>query len=181
MRGKGSTYVLIGLVAVLLLAALVSLNLGGHKGGEGTSADASMPVEGALAPDFQLNTLSGETIKLSQFRGKKLILTFWGLSCPSCRMELPHLDEIAASKEAVVITVVIGDPLSVRAYFQRHPYFRGRMPNFIVALDPRGEVFRAYKIRFTPTNFFINSRGYIVKVAIGALPTEHIKKVITNI
>ena len=47
--------------------------------------------EGAEAPDFELTTLEGETVKLSDYRGKKVILNFWATWCPPCKAEMPHM------------------------------------------------------------------------------------------
>lgn len=47
--------------------------------------------KGAMAPDFTLETLTGEKVTLSDLKGKKVILNFWATWCPPCRAEMPHL------------------------------------------------------------------------------------------
>ena len=48
--------------------------------------------ENNVAPDFELRNLSGEMIKLSDYKGKKVFLNFWVSWCPPCRVEMPHME-----------------------------------------------------------------------------------------
>src|SRR5699024_11314526 len=48
---------------------------------------------GEEAPDFELETLDGETTKLSDLKGKKVILNFWATWCPPCQKEMPEMQE----------------------------------------------------------------------------------------
>ena len=47
-----------------------------------------------VAPDFELRSLSGEMIKLSDYKGKKVFLNFWASWCPPCRVEMPHMEKL---------------------------------------------------------------------------------------
>ncbi len=81
---------------------------------------------GARAPDFELRTPVGETVKLSSFRGKTVLLEFFATWCPHCQAEAPHMVRIAQSlpeQGFVVIGVNVDseDPASIYAfdhYFQ---------------------------------------------------------------
>mgnify|MGYP003435951310 FL=1 len=62
--------------------------------------------KGQIAPNFTLETLTGETVTLADFKGKKVILNFWATWCPPCRTEMPHFQdyyEQYAERDNVVI------------------------------------------------------------------------------
>ncbi len=48
---------------------------------------------GEIAPDFELETLDGEVVKLSELKGEKVILNFWATWCPPCKEEMPEMQE----------------------------------------------------------------------------------------
>ena len=96
------------LIVVLLVAGVAWIWAGRLPAG--TAAEASIlppaPAIGHPAPDFTLNTLSGERFDLAGLRGKPVILNFWATWCPPCRSELPELD--AASRRYAGQVAVIG-------------------------------------------------------------------------
>ena len=49
---------------------------------------------GASAPDFTIGTPDGKSVRLSDFKGKYVVLDFWATWCPDCRADVPHLKEI---------------------------------------------------------------------------------------
>src|SRR5690625_4184045 len=49
--------------------------------------------EGNQAPDFELETIDGETVRLSELRGEKILLNFWATWCPPCRAEMPDMQK----------------------------------------------------------------------------------------
>ena len=67
---------------------------------------------GDLAPEFTLEDLQGESISLSDFRGKVIILDFWASWCPPCRSSMPHLEELRKryQSEGLVVVAVSLDP-----------------------------------------------------------------------
>jgi cytochrome oxidase Cu insertion factor (SCO1/SenC/PrrC family) len=60
-----------------------------------TSASMQAPIVGSLAPDFELETVDGDTIRLSDLRGKVVALNFWATWCAPCRLEMPDLQDRA--------------------------------------------------------------------------------------
>src|SRR5699024_5486469 len=61
---------------------------------------------GDLAPDFELKTVDGETVKLSDFRGEKVLLNFWATWCPPCRAEMPDMQKYHEDYDEGVILAV---------------------------------------------------------------------------
>ncbi len=68
-------------------------------------------VQGLPAPDFQLASLDGTTVKLSDFRGKAVLLNFWATWCPPCKVEMPWFADLQTQygKDGLVILGVAMD------------------------------------------------------------------------
>lgn len=115
--------------------------------------------EDSIAPDFVVQTVSGDSLRLSDFRGKFVMLDFWGTWCGPCLNELPHLKKLSQSfsDELKVIGLAHDDPRSLEDFLkeQEHkiPY-----PNGIS--DPKIE--KAYGIVSWPTTFLIAPNGKII-------------------
>src|SRR5699024_3030109 len=59
--------------------------------GESLDEDAGLNP-GEQAPDFELTTLDGEQVKLSDYKGQKVLLNFWASWCPPCKTEMPYME-----------------------------------------------------------------------------------------
>jgi thiol-disulfide isomerase/thioredoxin len=86
-----ATAVLAALLAGGLAIALVSQ----EKGNASESTVVYQPGQRPAAPDFTATSLTGATIKLSSYRGKTVVLNFWGSWCSPCRDEAPTLALLA--------------------------------------------------------------------------------------
>jgi peroxiredoxin len=132
------------------------------------------PVEGAVAPDFTVTDLDGQTFKLSDLRGKRVLLNFWATWCPPCRAELPQLQaaHIKYGKDDfVVLGVDYGESKT-----QVSDFARNNNLTFRFAMDTSGEALLAYDIHGIPTSFFIDRQGIIVSKQPGAITTAIIDK-----
>lgn len=115
--------------------------------------------EDSVAPDFVVQTVSGDSLRLSDFRGKFVMLDFWGTWCAPCLNELPHLRKLSQSfsEDLKVIGLARDHPRSLEDFLkeQEHkiPY-----PNGIS--DPKIE--KAYGIVSWPTTFLIAPNGKII-------------------
>jgi len=130
-----------------------------------------LPV-GSQAPAFALKTPQGETVRLSQFRGKAVLLEFFATWCPHCNAEAPHLRTLYASlpKKRVAFVSVNADgedPASIYAY---HSYFGLQFPSLV---DPSsspgsfhmpgaaGPVTTSYRVQAYPTFYVLDPKGRI--------------------
>lgn len=137
--------------------------------GNGTAAAGVLPPApgvGHPAPDFSLTTTSGETFKLSDLRGKPVVLNFWATWCPPCRAELPEMQ--AASQRLAGQVAIVGvdqaeAPADVQAFAEKLGI------TYPIPLDKNADASRLYAVRSLPTTFFIDRSGTIRQIQIGAV------------
>lgn len=125
----------------------------------------------APAPAFALRTFDGKWVRLSELRGRPVVLDFWATWCRPCRTSMPHLEDLQkryGSQGLVVIGLSVdeGSPAEVRRFAQSLGVtFKLAMANDHV-LDDYGP------IRYLPTTFFIDRNGQMVRRVRGYLDPE---------
>lgn len=126
--------------------------------------------KGKLAPDFELDTLDGETVKLSDFRGERVLLNFWATWCPPCRAEMPDMQKFHEDEDVVILAV---DALETEHSIDNVYDFADEFGlTFDVLLDENSTATTIYDISSFPTTYLLNSNGVIENVAIGPLNYE---------
>ena len=131
------------------------------------------PTLGYLAPDFTLQDLNGQSVSLSSFRGKPVLLNFWATWCPPCRKEMPELQEFHRryGDQVVLVGVNWGEGTSTVKRFLDQ--LGVSYPNLI---DERGTAFVLYRLTGIPESYFIDPEGYLRGAWIGPLTAEEIVK-----
>lgn len=130
------------------------------------------PREGFYAPDFTLDTLQGGQIKLSDLRGRIVVVNFWATWCPPCRAETPALQsayEAYQEANVVILGVNLTDQDSlpdVKSFVQD---FKLTYP---ILLDRNGAVGLLYQLNGLPTTFFIDRKGVIRTTVVGGPMSE---------
>ncbi len=114
------------------------------------------------APDFALTGVDGKTYKLSDYRGKWVLLDFWGTWCSPCRRELPRINayakKIAGSTERSLLTISCSDtPADVQALFSKEGY------DIPVGMSD-GKVQGSYKVKGYPSKYVISPDGKILEL-----------------
>jgi peroxiredoxin len=127
--------------------------------------------KGDVVPDFHLETLGGGSLRLSDLRGRPVLVNFWASWCVSCRQETPELvraQETYAGDGLVVIGVNLQEGDALAGSFAKE--FGIAYP---VAMDRRGEVARSWRIggptQGLPASYFIDADGVVQKVVWGAV------------
>ena len=145
------------LAACLLACAAVLVETGlGPIGYEVLSAEFVVGV-GHQAPEFEVMALSGESIRLSQFRGRPVLLSFSASWCPACNVEAPILQAVHQRHPDLPVLLVDleEDAATARAFATKYGM------TFLVALDTDGEVSHDYRVYAIPSVFLIDGAGVI--------------------
>jgi cytochrome c biogenesis protein CcmG/thiol:disulfide interchange protein DsbE len=152
-------------LTIILILALVLV-----MGAAITACSAEAPEVGKRAPDFQLNTLDGPDITLSQLKGQPVLVNFWATWCGPCRYEMPFLQQVYEkwpADELVVLTVNVGEGAADVSQFMQSQGF-----SFTVLLDSQTAVAQKYNIQGIPTTVFIDSDGVIRQIKIGVFQSQ---------
>ena len=138
--------------------------------------------KGEQAPDFELTTLAGEPIRLSELQGKKVILNFWATWCPPCKAEMPHMQNFyedyaeTENVEIVAVNLTSGDrEASVEEFVKDYGL------TFPIPMDVEGEVGQKFQAVTIPTSYIIDTDGLIQNKIVGPMDENMIQDFITNI
>jgi peroxiredoxin len=139
--------------------------------------------QGNLAPNFELKTLDGETIKLSDYKGKKVILNFWASWCPPCKAEMPHMQDFYEEQESgkgdVEILAVNLRNLEKNGKVVRK-FVEDYKLTFPILLDTEdvGTQYQAFTI---PTSYALDTKGVIQYKIVGPMSKEIMEKMMHSI
>jgi peroxiredoxin len=118
------------------------------------------------APEFILKNLSGEIVKLEQFRGDYILLNFWATWCPPCVKEMPSMERLQQKfKDKGIRVVAISLDKEPQA---KVAAFVARLNlSFPILLDPDGIVSDPYGANALPSTFILNPDGRVIAAAKG--------------
>lgn len=166
-------------VTVVLMSISVVLS-GCNKTETVEESDAEIkiaPQQGYSAPDFELEELTREKVKLSSLRGKTVVINFWSMGCRYCLEEMPGFDAFNRSKPEDVIMLMINldkDRSRLAAYIQNQGY------SFKVLKDEVGDTARSYLIRGIPTTFIIGKDGVVMHRVEGLITRDDLNSLVAN-
>jgi len=148
---------------------------------QNTSAGAiSQPYKGFLAPDFELATSSGEIIRLSELRGKAIILNFWASWCPPCRAEMPAIEAVHQAYQDKGLVVLGINATNQDQVTQVNEYTDNMELTFQILFDTSGIAQDLYAVSALPSTFFIDREGMIREVIIGGPMAEALLQIHTE-
>jgi peroxiredoxin len=131
------------------------------------SAAGQAPVVGQPAPDFAATTVDGRKVKLSDYRGQPVWVTFGASWCQPCRAEAPDIAAVYEREKAsglkILAVFISEDAAAVRDYADRVGLSYDKIA------DPNTDIASAYRILGIPSHFFIDSAGILREMKVGSL------------
>ncbi len=129
-----------------------------------TPKKSAVVAEKSPAPDVSVISLAnGSTLKLSDLKGKVVMLNFWATWCPPCRKEMPDLETLYGrfgSKGLVVLGISDEEAAKVE------PFIRERKVSFPVLLDPGRKLNEMFVVEGIPKSFVYDREGKLVAQSI---------------
>lgn len=133
-------------------------------------AKANEPV---MAPDFELESMDGSIVKLSENRDKNVIINFWYTGCQFCVVEMPDLQKLQDTyqDDLLLLAINVGESKEKVEEFMDENNL-----SFTVLLDEDMNVAYDYGIRSFPTTIAVNKKGEVIGGYIGMLTYEQMEQ-----
>ena len=130
---------------------------------------------GDRAPDFELRSLDGHSVKLRDLRGKPLLLNFWATWCAPCRVEMPwlvELDQRYRTQGLQIVGVSLDDSGWTR---EVAAFVTQRGVQYQILLGDSATANEYGGVRFMPQSFFIDADGKITKATTGLIGKQNLE------
>lgn len=193
MNKKKTWLIIVGFLVVIIGASILYNYLGdevqttplvGEKNEinlEAQSAESTQENQETTkdnpAPDFTVTDESGKEYKLSDFKGKPIVLNFWASWCEPCKSEMPDFDEAyKAYKDKVSFLMVNMTDGSRETVEKASAHIKEQGYSFPVYYDTMNEAAMAYNVYSIPSSYFIDKDGNMVAHAQGAIDKATLEK-----
>ncbi|MFD2045901.1 thiol-disulfide oxidoreductase ResA [Ornithinibacillus salinisoli] len=165
--------VILGIMIVAVVFAVVS----------NINKDKTIYKVGDQAPDFKLQQINKnnelESVQLSDYKGKGVMLNFWGTWCEPCKDEMPYMEQLYPEYKEKGVEIVAVSLDATELVVDR--FIDTYNLSFPVPHDKKNQVRDVYKIGPIPTTYFINSEGEIVEKIEGALSLQRLEGYLNDI
>jgi len=177
----------IALFACFLVLAAVSYSALSQKYRLETGMDSGSQREGSSeseqekyqAPDFTVFDADGNPVKLSDFKGKPVVLNFWASWCGPCQREMPHFNKAYAKyKDEIVFMMVDLVDGQRETQSKGSSFIKNQGYDFPVYFDIEEDAAYTYGITSIPMTLFIDRDGYIKTGYAGAIDEETLQAAI---
>jgi cytochrome c biogenesis protein CcmG/thiol:disulfide interchange protein DsbE len=120
---------------------------------------------GQIASPLVLQSVTGKTVDLAQFKGQVVLVNFWASWCEPCRDEMPSLDRLQRrlrDKSFTVLGVNIGEGTPrIKQFLKSVPV------DFMIVRDPDSAVLKAWRVRMLPASFLLDKNGMLRYQMVG--------------
>lgn len=135
-------------------------------------------LAGSPAPELAVTDIQGRPVKLTDFRGRTVLLDFWTTWCPPCRADAPALDKLFrryGDKDLMIVGVSVSEDREiVKKFLSEHPH------SFPIVLTTENEMPQAYQIGVFPTYVVIDRDGKVASAAEGDQGFAELRKLLTK-
>lgn len=146
--------------------------------GQNNSAEETTEAEYEAAPDFTVIDKEGNEHKLSDFKGKPVVLNFWASWCSPCKMEMPDFNEayktLGDEVQFMMVNLTNGyngeDFETATAFMEEQAY---EFPVFYDTNEDAGSKYYTYSI---PVTYFIDADGLLIAQARGAIDADTLQR-----
>jgi thiol-disulfide isomerase/thioredoxin len=173
----------LGLLALAgLLIALLALALESHPGAINVTVAGGTARVGAPAPDFTTQALDGASLRLSQLRGKPVVLNFWATWCAPCQDEMPLIQRASDRYRSQGLTIVAVDYQQTDSAAMK-AFLRKVDVHFPAVYDPAGQIAGEYRVNVgLPVSIFIDRSGVVSFIQVGQMSAsvlaQHLRSII---
>ncbi|MBQ7378686.1 MAG: TlpA family protein disulfide reductase [Clostridia bacterium] len=163
---------LLVILAACLVLTLAACDDSGTEDSYGTDQQSTAAVQSGNAPNFTVLDENGNSVKLSDFYGKPVVINFWATWCGYCVREMPDFDKAYAENPDVVFLMVnvtdgVHETVDKATAFVQEQGF-----GFDIYFDTQGQATSAYRITGYPTTVFVNANGDVVAKEVGMISYE---------
>lgn len=130
----------------------------------------------SASPNFDAPGLTGQNVRLDDYRGQVVMLNFWATWCPPCRAEMPTIQAAYTDRQNEGFTVLAINNGETPAQIQ--PFVQAFGLQFPVVLDENSELARIYGVRSFPTSIFIDAQGEIYAKHTGLVTDTDLQRYI---
>jgi len=146
-----------------------------ESAGEDSESEDTEP-ELMLAPDFTVYDVDGNEVSLSDYMGKPVVVNFWASWCGPCKMEMPDFQEKYLELGEEVNFVMVNMTTGRETQEKAAAFIAEKGYTFPVFYDTAGEAVEAYGVYSLPSTYFIDSEGYAIAQAVGAIDAETLQR-----